>query len=138
MILAPCPRPYRAIRKLLIRTTLDAVAGAVSLGRRQARQDWRAPKCQCRWRTWYMPPPISRTAGPVLLQRTDLDGLHPSFRFGPSLVDSVCRAHNGHRRLGRFLVDDGAFLGLDVLHNIELIGCESRNSERRNQSCCSN
>ena len=73
-----------------------------------------------------------------LLRGTDLDGLHPSFRFGPSLVDRVCRAHNGHRRLGRFLVDDGAFLGLDVLHNIELIGCEGRNGERRNQRCCSN
>ena len=58
-----------------------------------------------------------------LLRGTDLDGLHPGFRFGPSLVDRVGRAHNGHRRLGRFLVDDGAFLGLDVLHNFVLMFC---------------
>jgi hypothetical protein len=69
-----------------------------------------------------------------LFRGTDLDGLHPSFRFGPSLVDSAGRAHNGHRRLGRLLADDGAFLCLAVLRDIELIGRERGSRERRNQS----
>src|SRR5260370_32935834 len=65
-----------------------------------------------------------------LLRSTDLNGLHPGFRFSPSLVDSAGWAHDGHRRLGRFLVDDGAFLCLGVLHDIELIGCEVREPPR--------
>ena len=106
-------------------------AAAVSLRQTESPPRFGGLPCRCSWLIRFMPPSITRTVaagmlGDFLVRGTDLDGLHPSFRISPSLVDSAGRAHNGHRRLGRFLVDDGAFLGLDVLHDIELIGCEKR------------
>src|SRR3954453_16603352 len=69
--------------------------------------------------------------------RADLDGLHAGFSFGARFVDRARWADDGHGRVRRLLVDDCALLRLDVLHDIELVGCERRQGYCGKHQCCS-
>src|SRR4051812_37780679 len=71
------------------------------------------------------------------VRRADLDGLHAAFSFGARLVDRARGADDGHRRVRRLLVDDRALLGLDVLHDVKLVGRERRQGYCGKHQCCS-
>lgn len=64
------------------------------------------------------------------LVRANFHGLHAGFGFRSGLENAVV---NDGRGSGRgFLVDDGAFLGARISHNIELGGNGGLRKDRRN------